>query len=127
MYTDREPGDQKWNFRSTDNHVSMRYLIGSFIAVALVGGAMVAAEGKKPPETLVLRNKGGDVIFTHATHVDREKGECATCHQRLWPQSAKEPLKSSDGCRTCHHAHGRAFEMKGNCVKCHPNGGAKTG
>jgi c(7)-type cytochrome triheme protein len=87
---------------------------------------MVTAQDKKPPEKLVFQSKGGDAIFTHATHIDREKGECATCHPKLWPQSAQEPLKSSDGCRTCHKAGGRAFEMKGNCVQCHPNASAKT-
>ena len=105
----------------------MRYVIAFFLAVTLVGGAMVAAQDKKPPEKLVFQSKGGAVIFTHAAHISREKGECATCHEKLWPQSAQEPLKSSDGCRTCHQAGGRAFEMKGNCVKCHPDGGAKTG
>jgi len=34
--------------------------------------------------------------------------------------------QSSDGCRTCHSAGGRAFEMKGNCVKCHPNSGRRA-
>jgi c(7)-type cytochrome triheme protein len=102
-------------------------MIAFFLAVTLVGGGMVAAQDKKPPEKLVFRAKGGDAIFTHATHIDREKGECATCHEKLWPESAQEPLKSSDGCKTCHHAGGTAFEMKGNCVKCHPNASAKTG
>jgi c(7)-type cytochrome triheme protein len=105
----------------------MRYVIAFFVAVTLVGGAMVAAQDKKPPEKLVFRYKGGEAIFTHAAHIDREKGECATCHDKLWPQSAQEPLKSSDGCKTCHHAGGTAFEMKGNCVKCHPTGSGKTG
>jgi c(7)-type cytochrome triheme protein len=59
--------------------------------------------------------------------VSREKGACATCHEKLWPQSTTEQLKSSDGCRACHRAGGRAFEMKGNCVKCHPGDGAKGG
>jgi c(7)-type cytochrome triheme protein len=104
----------------------MRYVFAFFIAVTLVGGAMTAAQDKRPPEKLVFQYEGGDAIFTHATHIGREKGECATCHPKLWPQSAQEPLKSSDGCKTCHHAGGRAFEMKGNCSKCHPNGSAKT-
>ena len=97
--------------------------------MAIGGASTNAAAAEKGMHMMHIRrprNKGGDVIFTHATHVDREKGECATCHQKLWPQSAKEPLKSSDGCRTCHKAGGPAFESKGNCVKCHPNGGAKT-
>jgi c(7)-type cytochrome triheme protein len=102
-------------------------MIAFLLAVALLGGANVAAQDKKPPEKLAFRYKGGEAIFTHATHINREKGECATCHEKLWPESAKEPLTSSDGCKTCHHAGGRAFEMKGNCVQCHPNGSAKTG
>jgi c(7)-type cytochrome triheme protein len=106
--------------------LSMRHVIAVFIAVTLVGGAMVAAQDKKPPEKLVFQTKGGDVIFTHSTHINRAKGECATCHDKLWPQSVKEPLKSSHGCRTCHHLGGRAFKMKGNCVKCHPSGDAKA-
>ena len=105
----------------------MRYATALLAAVMLVGGATVAAEDKKPPEKLVFPSKGGDAIFTHATHVSREKGECAICHEKPWPSSTREALKSSDGCRTCHRAGGRAFEMKGNCVKCHPNGGTKSG
>jgi c(7)-type cytochrome triheme protein len=104
----------------------MRHVMVSIIAITLVGGAMVTARDKTPPEKLVFQSKGGDAIFTHAAHIDREKGECATCHPKLWPQSAREPLKSSDGCRTCHRAGGRAFEMKGNCTKCHPDAAAKT-
>jgi c(7)-type cytochrome triheme protein len=106
--------------------LNMRHVLASIIAVTLVGGAMLTAQDSKPPEKLVFQSKGGDAIFTHATHIDREKGECAACHEKLWPRSAKEPLKSSDGCKTCHHAGGSAFEMKGNCVKCHPKGSAKT-
>ncbi len=98
----------------------MRYAIALLAAVTLVGGAVAVAQDRKPPEKLVFQSKGGDVTFTHAAHVNREKGECATCHEKLWPQSAKEPLKSSEGCRACHQAGGKAFEMPGNCVRCHP-------
>jgi len=102
----------------------MRYAIALIVAVTLVGSATVTVQGKEPPEKLVFRNKGGDVTFTHAAHISREKGECAACHEKLWPQSAVEPLKNSDGCKTCHHPDGKAFEMNGNCVKCHPSSGA---
>ena len=104
----------------------MRHALAAILAVILVGGVMAEAQDKKPPEKLVFQSKGGDVVFTHAAHAGREKGECATCHPRLWPQSAQVPLKSSDGCHTCHRIGGPAFESTGNCVKCHPNGGAKT-
>ena len=104
----------------------MRHGLVSVIAVTLVGSALVAAQESKPPEKLVFQSKRGDVLFAHAAHVAREKGECASCHPKLWPQSTKETLKSSDGCRTCHKTGGVAFESKGNCAKCHPDGGAKT-
>jgi c(7)-type cytochrome triheme protein len=92
----------------------MRYTLALFIAATLL------AQDKKPPDQLVFHTKAGDVTFTHANHITRQKGECATCHNALWPQSTVEPLKSSDGCRTCHRAGGVAFETKGACVKCHP-------
>jgi c(7)-type cytochrome triheme protein len=104
----------------------MRCVRVSIFAATLVGRIMLTAQDNKPPQKLLFQSKRGDVIFAHAAHVAREKGECAACHPKLWPQSAKEPLKSSDGCRTCHHAGGPAFESKGNCVKCHPDANAKT-
>jgi c(7)-type cytochrome triheme protein len=105
----------------------MRHAIALIVTVTLVGSVALTAQSKRPPEKLVFQNRGGHVTFTHAAHISRERGECATCHEKLWPQSAAEPLKNSDGCKTCHHAGGRAFEMKGNCVKCHPSRGAKSG
>jgi c(7)-type cytochrome triheme protein len=97
------------------------------MTVALVRSATVAAEGKKPPARLVFPSKQGEVTFDHAAHLKREKGDCTPCHDKLWPQSTKEPLKSSAGCRTCHRAGGASFEMKGNCNKCHPAAAAKSG
>jgi c(7)-type cytochrome triheme protein len=95
----------------------MRHALVFVAAVTLVGAQ---------PEKLIFQSKRGDVVFAHAAHVAREKGGCATCHPKLWPQSVQQPLKSSDGCRTCHKAGGPAFESKGNCAKCHPDAGAKT-
>lgn len=102
---------------------AMRILATWIFAVALAGSPLVLAQGKKPPEKLVIKNKGGDVVFTHAAHLNREKGECSTCHEKLWPQSTAEPMTNSDGCKTCHQADGAgvAFQMKGNCVRCHPS------
>jgi len=98
----------------------MRHVIAVFIAITLVGVAILSAQEKKPQEKLVFQTKSGDVVFTHSAHISREKSECATCHDKLWPKSVKEPLKSGQGCRTCHRLGGRAFKMEGNCVKCHP-------
>jgi c(7)-type cytochrome triheme protein len=113
--------------RLSDTIAFVRYAIAFIVAAALVGGATVAAQDKQPPQTLVFRNKGGDVTFTHASHISRENGECATCHDKLWPQSTAKPLANSTGCKTCHLAGGKAFEMKGNCVKCHPGAAGKNG
>jgi c(7)-type cytochrome triheme protein len=95
-------------------------------AVALVWGATVAAENKKPPDKLVFPAKTGRITFDHAAHLKRRDGHCDFCHDKLWPQSTAEPLKSSDGCRACHQAGGMAFEMKGNCKRCHEEAGGKS-
>ena len=99
----------------------MRYVIAICMAVTLVGPT-AAAQDKKPPEKIVFPSKRGATTFLHAKHAERENGECATCHDTLWPQSAAEPLKSSTGCHTCHKADGKAFAARdrANCDRCHP-------
>jgi c(7)-type cytochrome triheme protein len=97
----------------------MRLVITFLITISLASVGTVTAQDKKPPRTLVFPSKAGEVTFNHAAHLKREKDDCATCHDKLWPQSAKVPVKSSAGCGTCHHAEGKSFEMKGNCIKCH--------
>ena len=85
-----------------------------------------AAGAKKPPAKIVFPTKAGEVVFVHAAHIRREKRNCAVCHDKLWSKSTATPLKSSDGCKTCHHTGGAAFETKGNCAKCHGAGAEKT-
>ncbi len=97
----------------------MRNAIAVFLGATLVCGATLAGGDKRPPGKLMFSSKAGRVTFNHAAHLKREKGDCTPCHDKLWPQSAKAPLKSSDGCRTCHKAGGVSFEMPGNCNKCH--------
>lgn len=100
----------------------MRSLVWLSAIATIAGGLMVAADDAQPPGKLVFPSKAGDVPFDHAAHVKLEKGECASCHEKLWPKSAKVPLKSSEGCRVCHRAGGKSFETRGNCVRCHPTG-----
>ena len=104
----------------------MRNVIAILGAVALAGLGSVAAQDKKPPERIVFQSKQGATQFLHARHIEREKGECVSCHDKQWPKSTAEPLKSSDGCRTCHKADGKAFAMAGNCDRCHPKDGPKA-
>jgi c(7)-type cytochrome triheme protein len=100
--------------------------VALLMAAALACSAAAAAEDRKPPAKLLFPSKQGDVPFDHAAHLKREKGHCAACHDKLWPKSTQEPLKSSNGCRTCHKVGGQAFEMKGNCGKCHTATAAKS-
>jgi c(7)-type cytochrome triheme protein len=104
----------------------MRFVMAILIALSLAPRTAVAAQDKKPPLKLVFPSKAGDVTFNHAAHLQRQKGHCTECHDKLWPQSAKVAVKSSDGCSTCHHANGKSFDMKGNCVKCHAAKGASA-
>jgi c(7)-type cytochrome triheme protein len=101
-----------------------------------ISGAVVSAQQKKAPDKLVFKAKMGDVTFNHAQHVKAAKGECTTCHDKLWPQSATAPLnfkaamhKTAEAkhtsCGFCHHAGGSSFESKGNCNRCHQKAGAK--
>jgi c(7)-type cytochrome triheme protein len=106
----------------------MRFTLAILLSVALTGAGVAAADGeKRPPARLVFHSKAGDVLFNHRAHAAREKRECGVCHDELWPASTARPLASSAGCRTCHRADGKAFDMKGNCQKCHPgNGGNRA-
>lgn len=99
------------------------------LSLLLAVGTLFAEE-KTPPKELVFQAKMGNVTFNHAKHVERAKGDCKTCHPKLFPQDAKAPLNFKAGmhkpaeanktaCGACHHAGGTAFETKGNCAKCH--------
>jgi c(7)-type cytochrome triheme protein len=104
----------------------MRNVIALLVTVTLAGLATVAAQDKKPPEKIVFPSKQGATTFLHARHIERQNGECTSCHDKLWPKSTAEPLKSSAGCRTCHKADGKAFAMAGNCERCHPKDSSRS-
>jgi c(7)-type cytochrome triheme protein len=100
----------------------VRYALVVFLILTFAGGVESAAQKKRSPAMLYFKSKAGEVHFNHAAHVKREKAVCSTCHDGLWPQSAKVEIKSSSGCATCHAAGAKAFEMKGHCAKCHAGG-----
>jgi c(7)-type cytochrome triheme protein len=105
----------------------MRHVIAFFATVTFVGSATVAAQDQKPRETIVFPATQGEVTFLHAKHIERENGDCAGCHDKLWTQTT-EPLKNSQGCHTCHKPDGKAFSARdrSNCERCHPVGADKT-
>jgi len=108
----------------------MTLTIRLLIAVSLLSGIFAIAQDKKPPEKLQFASIMGTVTFDHAAHVMRAKGDCATCHTKLFPEDSKAPLnfkagmhKTAEGAKTscgaCHTPGGAAFDSKGNCAKCH--------
>ena len=110
----------------------MRTLL-AILTVAVVVFSIVAMAADTGPEKLVFPTKMGNVTFQHAKHVEREKGDCKVCHDKLWPQSAKAPLNFKAGmhkpaeanhtsCGACHSPQGPAFATAGNCAKCHVKG-----
>lgn len=105
----------------------MRHAIALFAAVTILGLATVVAQDKKPPEKIVFPTKQGAVTFLHAKHIERQSGDCASCHDKLWTQTS-EPLKNSMGCHTCHKPDGKGFNAndRSNCVRCHPADADKT-
>ena len=115
----------------------MRFWIRILASLTLVCTvALLSAQKKKEPEKLVFNSKFGNVTFLHAKHVEREKGDCKVCHDKLWPQDAKAPLNYKEGmhkpaeakktsCAFCHVAGGKSFASMGNCNKCHAKPGAK--
>ncbi len=102
-------------------------------SLLLAGVWTVAAQEKKPPEKLAFKSAMGNVTFQHAKHLEREKGDCKTCHDQLFTQSATAPLNykanmhktaeaKKSACAGCHVAAGKSFETKANCQKCHVKG-----
>jgi len=94
---------------------------------------LLALAAEKPPETLIFKTKMGNVTFQHAKHVEYAKGDCATCHPKLFQQSATAPLNfkanmhktaeaNKTSCAFCHNPGGPAFPTAGNCAKCHVKG-----
>jgi len=111
----------------------MRTLMTCLFALALGGALGLFAQQPKPPDKLTFTTKNGNVLFDHAAHLKRAKGDCATCHPKLFQQDAKAPLNFKAGlhkpaqanqtsCGFCHRPGGEAFEVTGNCNKCHAKG-----
>ena len=106
--------------------IAVHSMLLALVALAWLSGPGTAQE---PPKELVFESKMGNVTFHHAKHVEREKGDCKACHDKLFPQS-KAPLNFKAGmhkpaeakkesCAGCHVDGGQAFASKGNCKNCH--------
>lgn len=83
------------------------------LACAAVGGGDV-----------IMKNRGGDVTFSHETHVTGAGLRCTDCHDRLYLNSAKhrkvtmKQIEKGKSCGACHDGK-KAFSVKGECGRCH--------
>ena len=97
----------------------MRYTF-SVVLVCLLATPVFAGGGKD----ITLKNRGGDVVFSHAAHVDGMKLACNDCHDKLYTDSKKHKkvsmreMKNGKSCGFCHNGK-RAFSVKSDCAKCH--------
>jgi c(7)-type cytochrome triheme protein len=66
-----------------------------------------------------------NVVFTHDSHVTKNKQKCGDCHYKIFTTTAQRvdvtmaEMQKGRSCGTCHNGQ-RAFDVKNNCNKCHP-------
>lgn len=94
------------------------------IVIALLLAA-VAAQAAVGGGDITLKNQGGDVVFSHGTHVDGAKLACTECHDKLYLSKGQHRTvtmklmkKKGISCGACHNDM-KAFSVKGNCTRCH--------
>lgn len=66
-----------------------------------------------------------NVTYSHEVHVTKHKLKCGDCHYRIYTTTAQRKdvtmaaMQKGQSCGFCHNGQ-RAFDVKGNCNKCHP-------
>jgi len=83
-------------------------------AWAAVGGGDVAFEAKA----------AGKVMFSHDSHVGAAGLKCTVCHDALYVTKEKhkkatmKQMQQGRSCGSCHDGK-QAFDVKGDCSRCH--------
>jgi c(7)-type cytochrome triheme protein len=97
----------------------MRYIPTTLLL--LVAMPVMAAVGGGD---ITLKNKGGDVVFSHEAHVDGMGQACTECHDKFYLSKGQhkavtmKQMQAGKSCGACHNGK-KAFSVKGNCAKCH--------
>lgn len=104
-----------------------RYLpiavVTGLLCVVALAGYVIPSAPEGPPVRTLLDNKGGKVIFTHASHTEtmaddcglchhytgdiQTPPKCSTCHVKKFDETFKTTHQSTMDekvCRSCHHA-----------------------
>ena len=88
-------------------------LTAAGVASAAVGGG-----------NITMKNKGGDVVFSHELHVEGVQLECTQCHEKLYlsvkqhSAVSMKQMQQGKSCGACHNGK-KAFSVKGSCAQCH--------
>ena len=91
------------------------------ITMMLIATPVLAAVGGG---NITMKNKGGDAIFSHDTHVEGMALACTECHAKLYTSSKQhktvtmKQMQKGKSCGACHNGK-KAFSVTGNCAKCH--------
>ncbi|MBI2354577.1 MAG: cytochrome c3 family protein [Deltaproteobacteria bacterium] len=94
--------------------------VTALVVLTTFGGALAAVGGGD----VVLKNKGGDTLFSHSLHVDGAGLECTACHDKLYLSKGQhkkvtmKEMQKGKSCGACHNGK-TAFSVKGDCAKCH--------
>ena len=94
--------------------------ITACIVLTTAGAALAAVGGGE----LTMKNKGGDVVFSHEAHVDGMQLACTQCHDKPYLTSKQhvtvsmKQMQKGKSCGVCHNGK-KAFSVKADCAKCH--------
>lgn len=100
----------------------MKRILAVAVCVVLTtaGGALAAIGGGD----ITMKNKGGDVLFSHDAHVAGMSVACVKCHDKLYTSVKQhkavtmKQMQKGKSCGSCHNGK-TAFSVKGDCAKCH--------
>jgi len=98
----------------------MRYKFSTIFLLLTAATSFAAIGGGD----ITMKNKGGDVVFSHDTHVDGMKLACTDCHDKLYTSARQhrkvtmKQMQKGKSCGACHNGK-KAFSVKGDCAKCH--------
>ena len=73
---------------------------------------------------IMLKNKGGDTLFSHEAHVAKVGLKCTKCHDKLFSNTKQhkkvtmKEMQRGKSCGACHNGK-TAFSVRGDCIKCH--------
>lgn len=81
------------------------------------------------PDSRSVPTKLGAAKFDHARHVNISKGDCRSCHTKVFPLARgmlgyadnlhRTAEQNHTSCGACHYPGGSAFSTKDNCLRCH--------